>query len=128
VGGGGKDEGKVLDIKISDIKAAAPTFHTQAQNLSKALTDLIKTLDHLGKPWGEDKQGKEFGEKYSPNQHLIESAAGILVLGLTSIHEAMVDMADGHVDNELLIEGMFKKVKTPKTDGHGDDGRGGEGR
>jgi hypothetical protein len=123
VGGGGKDNGKVLDIKISDIKAAAPTFHTQAENLSKALTNLIKTLDHLGKPWGEDAQGKEFGEKYSPLQHSIESSTGILVLGLTSIHEALVDMADGHIDNDLLVQGMFTKVKVPEHgghDGHGD--------
>jgi hypothetical protein len=117
VGGGNKDDGKVLDIKISDVKAAAPAFHTQAQNLSKALTTLITTLDGLGKPWGEDEQGKEFGEKYSPNQRTIERSAGILVLGLTSIHEALVDMSDGHVDNELLIQGMFAKVKTPTQDG-----------
>lgn len=76
MGGGGKDDGKVLDIKISDIKAAAPAFHTQAQNLGKALTQLIKTLDHSGKPWGEDEQGKEFGEKYSPLQHSIETSRG----------------------------------------------------
>ncbi|MGW3360154.1 hypothetical protein ACWDFL_32910 [Streptomyces bungoensis] len=36
----------------------------------------------------------------------------MLVLGLTSIHEAMVETADGHVDNGQLIAGMFTKVKT----------------
>lgn len=54
-------------------------------------------------------------------QKKLESAAGILVLGLTSIHEAMMDMADGHVDNDRLIVGMFAKVKADRqSDGAGE--------
>ena len=45
---------------------------------------------------------------------------GTLVLGLTSIHEAMADLADGHVDNDELIAGMFTEVKVPKSDGAGE--------
>jgi hypothetical protein len=30
----------------------------------------------LGKPWGDDKQGKEFGDAYSPMQWKTENAAG----------------------------------------------------
>ncbi|MFE5024827.1 hypothetical protein ACFRAO_16190 [Streptomyces sp. NPDC056656] len=107
-------DGMVLHIKTADIKASAPVFHEQAKNLSKALTTLVTTLDNLGKPWGDDKEGKEFGDVYSPQQKKIESSAGILVLGLTSIHEALVDLSDGHVDNDDLIAGMFTKVKPPK--------------
>ncbi|MEU6662246.1 hypothetical protein [Streptomyces sp. NPDC046821] len=121
--GDGKDDGKVLDIKTADIKASAPVFHEQAKNLSKALTTLVTTLDNLGKPWGDDKQGKEFGDAYSPQQKKIESSAGILVLGLTSIHEALVDLSDGHVDNDDLIAGMFTKVKPPKKDGDSEGSR-----
>ncbi|MFI6344145.1 hypothetical protein [Streptomyces sp. NPDC050560] len=119
---GGKGDGKVLDIKVTDIKAAAPAFHEQGKNLSKALTALIETLDGLGKPWGDDDQGKQFEDAYSPQQKTIESAAGTLVLGLVSIHEAMVDMADGHIDNELLIQGMFTEIKAPHGDGRGQGG------
>ncbi|MFG2718449.1 hypothetical protein ACGFW5_09120 [Streptomyces sp. NPDC048416] len=115
-GGGGKVPEMVLQIRTADIKSAAPVFQEQAKNLSKALTTLIATLDGLGKPWGEDKQGKEFEDVYAPVQKKIESAAGILVLGLTSIHEALVDLSDGHVDNDKLIEGMFTKVKVPHQD------------
>lgn len=119
---GGSGDGKVLDIKVADIKAAAPVFHEQGRNLSTALTTLIRTLDGLGRPWGDDEQGKQFQDAYSPQQKTIESAAGTLVLGLVSIHEAMVDMADGHVDNDQLIQGMFTEIKAP----HGDDqGQGG---
>lgn len=119
--GDGKVPGKVLDIKTADIKAAAPAFHQGAIDLSKALTTLVNTLDGLGEPWGHDKQGNEFGKAYQPQQKKIESAAGVLVLGLTSIHEAMVDMADGHVDNDELIAGMFTAVKTDKqSDGAGE--------
>ncbi|MHB9861846.1 hypothetical protein [Streptomyces sp. YIM S03343] len=119
--GDGKVPGKVLDIKTADIKAAAPAFQQGAIDLSKALTTLVNTLDGLGEPWGHDKQGTEFGKAYKPLQKKIESAAGVLVLGLTSIHEAMVDMADGHVDNDELIAGMFTAVKTGKqSDGAGE--------
>ncbi|MEK2477243.1 hypothetical protein [Streptomyces noursei] len=119
--GDGKVPGKVLDIKTADIKAAAPAFHQGAIDLSKALTTLIKTLDGLGEPWGHDKQGDQFGGVYKPHQKSIESAAGILVLGLTSIHEAMVDMSDGHVDNDKLVAGTFTEVKTDKqSDGAGE--------
>ena len=119
--GDGKVPGKVLDIKTADIKAAAPAFHQGAVDLSKALTTLVHALDGLGEPWGHDKQGNEFGKAYQPQQKKIESAAGVLVLGLTSIHEAMVDMADGHVDNDQLIAGMFTEVKTDKqSDGAGE--------
>lgn len=122
--GDGTSDGMVLHIRIADIKAAAPTFHEQAKNLSTALKTLVTTLDGLGKPWGDDKQGKEFEDAYSPQQKKIESTAGILVLGLTSIHEALVDLSDGQVDNEELVRSMFAKVKTP----HGDDKGGDDGR
>ncbi|KOV56852.1 hypothetical protein [Streptomyces sp. MMG1121] len=119
--GDGKIPGKVLDIKTADIKAAAPAFQKGAIDLSKALTTLIKTLDGLGEPWGHDDQGNQFGGAYKPHRKSIESAAGVLVLGLTSIHEAMVDMADGHVDNDKLVAGIFTEVKTNKqSDGAGE--------
>lgn len=66
--GDGNDSGKVLDIKTADIKSTAPIFHTQGKNLSKALTTLVKTLDGLGKPWGDDEQGKAFGDAYTPSR------------------------------------------------------------
>ncbi|RLV08679.1 hypothetical protein CTZ27_07855 [Streptomyces griseocarneus] len=102
---------KVLDIKTADLKSSAPVFQEQAKELSKALTTLVETLDGLGEPWGEDDGVKEFATKYTAQQKLIESASGVLVLGLTSIHEAMVDMSDGHVDNDELIAGMFTKKR-----------------
>ncbi|EFL27842.1 hypothetical protein SSOG_07556 [Streptomyces himastatinicus ATCC 53653] len=117
--GSGSGGGRVLDIKVADIKSVSPTFHHQAVKLSEALTTLINTLDGYGGPWGDDKPGKDFAKHYKPNQKHIESATGVLVLGLTSIHEAMQDMADGHVDNDKLIEGMFTKAKNaPGKDGH----------
>jgi uncharacterized protein YukE len=115
--GDGNVPGKVLGINTADIKAAAPSFQQGAMDLSTALTTLIKTLDGLGEPWGHDKQGKQFGTAYTPWQKKLESASGILVLGLTSIHEAMADLADGHVDNDELIRGMFTEVKVDKDSG-----------
>ncbi|ARZ70183.1 hypothetical protein M1P56_04885 [Streptomyces sp. HU2014] len=110
-------DGKVLDIKTADLKSSAPVFHEQGQKLSEALTKLVTTLDGLGKPWGKDDAVKEFAAEYPKQQTAIEKATGTLVLGLVSIHQAMVDMSDGHVDNEALIAGMFTKEKNKGKDG-----------
>lgn len=109
------DSGKVLDIKTEDIKSSAPVFHEQSQKLSDALTKLVQTLDGLGEPWGKDDGVQEFVASYRKQQKAIESATATLVLGLVSVHEAMNDMADGHVENDDLIAGMFAKAKP----GHG---------
>ncbi|MER5406740.1 hypothetical protein [Streptomyces sp. NPDC002769] len=118
--GEGNGDGMVLHIRTADLKRAAPDFQEGAKNLSKALTTLVTTLDGLGKPWGDDEQGNEFGDSYSPLQKKIESAAGTLVLGLVSIHEAMDDLADGHADNDQLIAGMFTEVKVTGKDRQSD--------
>ncbi|MBT2383502.1 hypothetical protein [Streptomyces sp. ISL-11] len=117
--GDSRDSGKVLDIKTADIKSAAPTFHEQSIKLGEALTTLITTLDGLGKPWGKDDAVKDFAKEYPEQQKLIERSTGTLVLGLVSIHEALTDMADGHVDNETLIAGMFTKEKNGKHEDKG---------
>ncbi|MET7348042.1 hypothetical protein [Streptomyces mirabilis] len=49
----------------------------------------------------------------------MEEAAGILALGLASIEAAMTDMADGHIDNELLVRSMFSKIQPAPHDGDG---------
>ncbi|WP_240509935.1 hypothetical protein [Streptomyces malaysiense] len=66
------------------VKAAAPSFQQGAIDLGEALTTLIKTLDGLGEPWRHDKQGNQFGGVCKPHQTSVESAAGVLVLGLTT--------------------------------------------
>ncbi|MGW7412815.1 hypothetical protein [Streptomyces sp. NPDC054863] len=123
------DSGKILDISTEDLKKAAPAFALQGQALAEAAATLKRTLDGLGSPWGDDEQGNKFGEAYKPKRTEIERGVGILALGLKSINAAMVDMADGHIDNEKLVEGMFTKVKTPGAgdggDGSGDGGKGG---
>ena len=93
------DSGEILDIKIADIKATAPHFHSQSVALAHALTKLKNGLAAAGSPWGDDEQGGKFHKAYGPHVTQIEHSTQILVDGLTSIHEAMVDMADGHIDN-----------------------------
>lgn len=107
------DDKRVLDISTADLKASAPTFHTQSEKLRRAASTLREKLDALGAPWGADEQGRTFGDSYEPHRATIERSVGILVAGLASIHQAMEDMADGHVGNETAIEGMFTKAPAP---------------
>ncbi|MEU0278416.1 hypothetical protein [Streptomyces sp. NPDC006195] len=111
------DTGKVLGISTQDLKKAAPTFQEQSKALGDAAKALKESLGALGSPWGDDEQGQKFGDAYSPKSEQIEKGVGILVLGLRSIHAAMIDMADGYVDDDKLIEGMFTKIAVPNADG-----------
>ncbi len=124
--GDGHGSGKVLNIKTADIKSAAPVFQKQSVELSNALKLLIKTLDGYGEPWGDDKPGKQFGKDYSPNQKKLEQVTGVAILGLVSIHEALDDLADGHVDNDKAIAGIFTKEKEKHQDGGAHGGKGAE--
>ncbi|KJY42386.1 hypothetical protein VR41_08050 [Streptomyces sp. NRRL B-1568] len=111
------DGDKVLDIKAADLKSTAPTFKEQSGKLHEALTALTHALHNLGKPWGEDDQGKRFQDAYEPAHTKIEGVTKVLVEGLASIHEAMVDMADGHIENDKHIAAMFTKKGVQATGG-----------
>lgn len=127
-GAGATKGGAVLGIQVPELKLAAPVFGAQSRKLSGALTTLITTLDGLGEPWGDAPSGEKFAADYKPNQRSIESAAGVLVLGLVSIHEALDDLKDGHVGNEDLIEGMFTKSARERDPSGGRGGGGGGGK
>lgn len=113
------DDGKVLDIKMADLKSTAPTFHDQSEALGKALGTLRTSLAKAGAAWGDDEPGKQFHDKYGPIVARIEESAGIIKDGLASIHTAMTDMADGHIENDALIGAMFRKI-TPQPHGEPD--------
>ncbi|KIE23127.1 hypothetical protein LK08_31510 [Streptomyces sp. MUSC 125] len=112
-------DGKILDIKIHDLKATAPHFHTHSTDLAKALTKLKTGLAAAGSPWGDDEQGTQFHGHYGPLVKKMENAADILAQGLQSIHDAMADMADGHIANEQLVRSMFSKIDTTPHDTRG---------
>ena len=121
-GHGAAKGGEVLGIGVPEIKLAAPVFGEQSRKLSRALTTLITTLDGLGEPWGDAPSGEKFAEAYKPNQKNIERAAGVLTLGLVSVHEALDDMKDGHVDNDDLVKGIFTKATPPEKENRGGPG------
>lgn len=114
------DHGEILDIKTADLKRTAPHFHTQSVDLTKALGRLKTALAKAGDCWGDDDQGTAFHKAYGPHLKQIQESALILAKGLASIHEAMTDMADGHIDNDELIRAMFRRVKV-ENDSKGHD-------
>ncbi|MEV4334824.1 hypothetical protein AB0K02_30635 [Streptomyces sp. NPDC049597] len=102
---------QILDIKTADLKASAPTFQEQSAALRLAARTLAEKLGELGTPWGDDEQGSQFADIYLPHVKQIKKSTGILIDGLASIHLAMTDMADGHIENEALIAAMFARLK-----------------
>ncbi|MFG1805199.1 WXG100 family type VII secretion target [Streptomyces sp. NPDC049040] len=106
---GNADDDQILDIKLADLQTSAPQFLTHSSDLATALAKLQGGLAAAGSPWGGDDQGKQFEDQYVPNVTSMTMAAEVLALGLASIHDAMVDMADGHVGNEELIRLMFSR-------------------
>ncbi|MGW4855314.1 WXG100 family type VII secretion target [Streptomyces sp. NPDC004288] len=116
------DKGKILEIKTADLKATAPTFHDQSVALGTALGALRASLAKAGAAWGDDEPGQQFHDTYGPIVERIQHSAGIIKEGLASIHTAMTDMADGHIENEALIEAMFRRA-VPAAHG-GPDGSG----
>ena len=117
---GSSGEGEILDIKLADLKATAPQFHTHSTDLSKALTKLKTALSAAGSPWGDDDQGTAFHKAYGPHVKQMEQSAQILADGLASIHDAMTDMADGHIDNDDLVRAMFSRIAVKGGKGEGD--------
>lgn len=115
------DDGEILDIKIADLKATAPAFLTESAALGRALHDLKLALANAGSAWGNDDQGTDFHEAYGPRVRQIEDSTKILTEGLASIHLAMSDMADGHIENEKLVRSMFSRIQVDPRGGKGDD-------
>ncbi|MFF3428900.1 hypothetical protein [Streptomyces sp. NPDC002602] len=116
------DDGKILDIKTDDLKATAPTFHEQSEALGRALGTLQTSLAKAGAAWGDDDPGRKFHDKYGPIVARMERSADIIRDGLASIHTAMTDMADGHIENDALVEAMFRKVAPEPRSGPDDRG------
>ncbi|MET7300211.1 hypothetical protein [Embleya sp. NPDC005575] len=83
------------DIKINpaDIRATLPKFVAEADRLRVAADAFRSELAALGEPWGDDKNGREFGVTFAANQMVIVRSSGILAEGVASIAptlEAMV--------------------------------------
>ncbi|MEU1086097.1 hypothetical protein ABZ401_04555 [Streptomyces sp. NPDC005892] len=115
------DDGEILDIKTADLTATAPAFHTESVALGRALHNLKLALADAGSAWGDDDQGTDFHKAYGPRVRQIEDSTKILTEGLASIHLAMSDMADGHIENEKLVRAMFSTIRVDPHGGKGDD-------
>ncbi|MFD9630654.1 hypothetical protein [Streptomyces violascens] len=116
------DDGEILDIKTADLKATAPTFHEQSVAVERALSTLGTSLAKAGAAWGDDDPGEQFHDKYGPLIARIDKSARIIKDGLASINLAMVDMADGHIDNDALIGSIFRKPVPRPNQQHDDIG------
>ncbi|MDT0455535.1 WXG100 family type VII secretion target [Streptomyces sp. DSM 41527] len=98
-----------FSVHPEDMKSVAPTFGTQSAHLNEALGTLKHTLDGLGAPWGEDKQGKQFAHSYAPQRDAILEALGVLVKGLDSIHDGLTHHADNHAEGDRHAAGHFRR-------------------
>jgi len=99
--------GGQFSIHPEDIRAVAPTFSRESANLQEALSTLRQTLDGLGAPWGDDKQGRQFGHAYTPQRDALVNAIGVLVRGLESIHDGLSAHVDNHLQGDRHVKNSF---------------------
>lgn len=99
-----------ISIHPDEITAQAPTFATESDALSNALHRLQSSLDGLGQPWGQDKQGNQFGSAYTPQRDAVLKALGTLVTGLNSIHEGLSSHAANHAETDAHNEVNLNKL------------------
>jgi len=77
-----------------EIRATAPSFAAQGDLLTAALHTLQARLNALGAPWGEDKQGREWGATFERNRPVIEDTMRLLGDGMRSGCDCLAAMAD----------------------------------
>ncbi len=58
-------------------------------------------------PWGGDKQGKQFGDAYTPQHDALVRAIRVLVQGMESIHDGLSAHVDNHVAGDLHTSAAF---------------------
>jgi uncharacterized protein YukE len=92
----GSSAGDSFSINPAEVQSVAPQFSTASTDLQTALTQLTTALGALGAPWGNDTQGEQFGNAYTPQHDALIKSFGVLVTGLASIHDGLSAHADNH--------------------------------
>lgn len=90
------------DVKINpaNIRATLPRFVAEADRLRVAVDAFRSELAALGEPWGDDKNGREFGATFASNQAVIVQSSGILAQGMASIAPTLEAMVGNIVETD----------------------------
>ena len=80
--------GNSFEVNPDGLAAPASNMRSLGSRLDALLKHMESTLDGLGQPWGEDKNGKEFLKQYNPAREQV-------LEGLQSMAESVYGVADG---------------------------------
>ncbi|MCX4745569.1 WXG100 family type VII secretion target [Kitasatospora sp. NBC_01287] len=98
------NQGGEFSVRPADMQSVAPTFSKESGDLKTALDTLKKNLGSVGAPWGDDKQGKQFSDAYTPPHDQLITAIGVLVQGLQSINDGLAAHADNHTGADQYVK------------------------
>ena len=100
-------------VQVDDLLSVAPSFASNAQDLTDALNNAVASLQALGSFWGDDKPGTQFAGSY---QKVVSEVLLMLAKGaedLEGISQGLTQMAARYGQTETDIAGVFHRRSGP---------------
>lgn len=102
-------------VQVDDLLSVAPSFASNAQDLTDALNNAVASLQALGSFWGDDKPGTQFAGSY---QKVVSEVLLMLAKGaedLDGISQGLTRMAARYGQTEADIVGDFHRRSGPES-------------
>ena len=85
---------ETMRVDIAALRDCGPVFSDLSRLLDETRRRLGDRLDAEGVCWGGDETGMAFQESYGPAAATVREALSGLWLGVTSVGESLVEVAD----------------------------------
>lgn len=92
--------GGTIDVRPTELRAAAPKFDSTADAVQRALTTLQHSLAAEDGCWGSGEIGSEFVKHYLPHHQHAETSFGTLASALRDTATAVTNAANAFEQTE----------------------------
>lgn len=102
-------------VQVEDLLSVAPSFASNALDLTDALNNAVASLQALGSFWGNDKPGTQFEGTY---QKAMSEVLLMLAKGaedLEGISQGLTQIAARYGQTEADIAGDFRRRSGPES-------------
>lgn len=107
--------GDGFKVQVDDLLSVAPSFASNAQDLTDAMNNAVASLQALGSFWGNDKPGAQFAASY---QKVMSEVLLMLAKGaedLEGICQGLTQMAARYGQTEADIVADFQRRSGPES-------------